>query len=404
MLERGTVRSVFQPIVDLDTNEVVAVEALTRGPGGSAIENPERLFAVAASGGVTAELDELCMRTAIHGAASIDPRTLLFVNVEPTSLTTALIDRTGPIAAAGQRQIVLEVTERALAGSPAELIAGVAAARERGWRVALDDVGVAAESLALLPILRPDVVKLDMGLIRDRPSRELGRTMAAVMAYAERSGALILAEGIESDEHLDRAVSLGARWGQGYRLGRPSTVDLLPSTGGPARPVGVESTPRPVRLSPYDAVVQNSEQAPRVGRKGVLLQISHHLEEQALSEPGGPLLMSAFQDAAHFTRDTRQRYSLLAEHCTLVAAIGHGMPAEPAPGVRGGVIHDGDPLAGEWTVAVLGVHYSGALLATDLGDTSVPEHDRRFSYVVTHDRHLVELAVESLLRRVRSIR
>jgi EAL domain-containing protein (putative c-di-GMP-specific phosphodiesterase class I) len=116
---------------------------------------------------------------------------------------------------------VLEVTERAIANAPAELLAGVVSARERGWLIALDDVGVDPASLAFLPIIQPDVVKLDMGLIQDRPDRELGRTMTAVMAHAERTGAVLLAEGIESHQHLDRAVSLGATLGQGYHFGRP---------------------------------------------------------------------------------------------------------------------------------------------------------------------------------------
>ena len=66
----------------------------------------------------------------------------VFVNVEPSTLNSALIERTAPIATAGQRTVVLEVTERAIATAPAELLAGVVAAREHGWLIALDDVGV----------------------------------------------------------------------------------------------------------------------------------------------------------------------------------------------------------------------------------------------------------------------
>jgi DICT domain-containing protein len=224
--------------------------------------------------------------------------------------------------------------------------------------------------------------------------------MAAVMAYAERSGAVLLAEGIETDDHLERAVSLGATWGQGYRFGYPGDLvapDDSITSSSMAAPLVAPG--RAVSLSPYDATI-GAGLRPRVARKHVLLQISHHLEAQALADPSEPLLLAAFQDAEHFTPDTARRYRQLADRLTLCAALGVGMDAEPALGVRGAALNPGDPLTGEWSVVVLGPHYSGALLARDLGDHGGAEADRRFSYVVTHDRSIVEVAAESLLRRV----
>lgn len=283
----------------------------------------------------------------------------VFVNVEPSTLNSALIERTAPIATAGQRTVVLEVTERAIATAPAELLAGVVAAREHGWLIALDDVGVDPGSLAFLPIIQPDVVKLDMGLIQDRPDRELGRTMTAVMAHAERTGAALLAEGIESPQHLDRAVSLGATLGQGYHFGRPSEhVDRTAARSAFEVPrTGVN---RSVALSPYDAVAAAGHRV-RVARKDVLLQISHQIEEQGMADPCAPLVLGAFQEAHRFTPATAVRYSRLARTCGLVAALGVSMDPEPAHGVRGAAILPGDPLEAEWSVIVLGPHYAGAL-------------------------------------------
>jgi len=395
------VRSVYQPIVRLDSGDICGFEALARGPIGTPFENPEEMFAAARSAQRDGELDALCVTNAVRGAIGTLPTWCpLFVNVEPATLNSELIERTAPIAAAGDRPIMLEVTERAITRSLRTLLAGLASAREHGWQIALDDVGVEAGSLALLPVIRPDVVKLDMGLIRNQPDRELGRTMAAVMAYAERTGATVLAEGIETDEHLERALSLGATLGQGYRFGRPAPLDAdvaaLPNCHVP---LPAWPTERAVALSPYDAIIA-AGCVPGVARKNVLLQISHHLEDQAFSDPNAPLLLSAFQAAPNLTRATRVRYAALAEHCALVAALGIGIAPEPVPGVQGAVIHDGDALAGEWSVVVLGPHYCGALVGKDLGDTHCGEPDRRFSYVVTHDRELVELAAESLLRRL----
>jgi len=397
LIKRGDVRSVYQPIVDLDSECLVGFEALTRGPVGSPLEMPDDLFTTAREFGRDAELDALCLAAAISNAATLPASCVLFVNVEPTTLSSELIDRTAPIAAAGHASVVLEVTERSIVSNPSALLEGVAAARSRGWRIALDDVGVDPGSLALLPIIRPDVIKLDMGLIRGRPDRELGATMAAVMAHAERTGAAILAEGIEDDDHYERALSLGAVLGQGYRFGRPAELPRNPTVVH--TDLGAGSAPRAVSLSPYDAVTTGGPQ-PRIARKNVLLQISHNVEAQALSDPGAPLLLAAFEDLSHFTNATARRYEALAAHCSICAALGTGMPVEPATGVRGARLLDGDPLTGEWSVVALGSHYAGALLGKDLRDTNCPDGDRRFSYVVTHDRALVELAAESLMRRV----
>lgn len=85
--------------------------------------------------------------------------------------------------------------------------------RAAGFGIALDDVGADERSLALLPLLRPDIVKLDITLIHAHPSRMSGEVMNGVCAYAEQTGAGIVAEGIEDERHLLSAESLGATSG-----------------------------------------------------------------------------------------------------------------------------------------------------------------------------------------------
>ena len=235
VIASGAVRSVYQPVVALETGAVVGWEALTRGPSGSALERPDALFAAASRAGRLEELDWVCRKAAVEGAlaAGLDAGpTALFVNVEPATLGSALppglaetLDR-----AAGLR-IVLEVTERAILTRPAALLAAVEFARERGWGMALDDVGVNPESLAMVPFVRPDVVKLDMSLVQGDVGPDLAYVATAVMAYAERTGAAILAEGIETPAHLERARTLGATLGQGWHFGRPVDRPVAGSEG-----------------------------------------------------------------------------------------------------------------------------------------------------------------------------
>lgn len=390
--------SVYQPIVELESGEVVAYEALARGPGG---EPPMDLFAAARAGGTLAELDWACRLAAVRGAraAGMGSHVALFVNIEPEVAGTPA--PSAAIAEEIQRarkelSIFLEVTERALTHRPAELLGLLEGLRDQGVGIALDDVGADPRSLALLPVLRPDVVKLDMSLVRDATSRESAAVMTAVCAHAEATGAVILAEGVETEEHLLVARTLGARFGQGWFFGRPEPLPASMRTRGSAN---VRIT-LPGRVATESPVALVGARVPlRAGRKDILIGVSHHLEAQARRLGEEAVVVSAFQDARFFTPDTCRRYAELAEGAALVAALGVDLAAEPAPGVRGAPITADDPLGCEWDVAVLGPHFAAALVARDVGDDG-PDRLRRFDFALTFDRELVVDVVQALLGRV----
>src|SRR5918997_5912954 len=102
-----------------------------------------------------------------------------------------------------------------------------------GCAIAVDDVGADRRSLAFMPFLRPEIIKLDLSLTQARPTPQIASVVHAVNAEAERTGALVLAEGIESDHHLMRARALGARYGQGWRFGRPGPLPADVAASGP---------------------------------------------------------------------------------------------------------------------------------------------------------------------------
>ncbi|MBI5087733.1 MAG: EAL domain-containing protein [Actinobacteria bacterium] len=396
LVGRGAVRPAYQPIVDLTSGEVVGYEALARWPDVPGT-NPEAVFAAARLDGRTAELDWTCRLAALEGALSfgLGRERVLFVNVEPEALGTAVpADARVLDAAHRDLRVVLELTERALMRRPAELLRVVQWARSHGWGIALDDVGADPASLALLPFLAPDVIKLDMSLVRHRPTPDQASIMAAVMSHSEMTGATILAEGIETDTHLDQALALGATLGQGWALGLPGPLRDAPR---PSRPVVPARQAPPIAVTPFAAMTDH--QRLRIGRKGLLLDLSLHIESQALHLRPAPVVLSAFQYAARFTPATVARYALLADRCPLVGALAVDLTRHPVPKVHTSALAADDPLVGEWTVAVLGSHYSAALIARDLGDDG-PDHDRRFEFAVTHDRDLVVAAARSLMARI----
>lgn len=396
LLDPRELRPAYQPIVDLTTHEVVGYEALARWPLIDGAD-PAYVFGVARRAQRVHELDDACRTAAIAGArtANLGPGRALFVNIEPAALESALsVAALGPQLVHDDLRVVIELTERSLPSDPAELVALVAWARREGLGIALDDGGVAPETLALLPFLAPDVVKLDMSLIQHRPNRAQAAIMGAVLAYAERTGATILAEGIETMDHLDQAQALGATLGQGWMFGRPGPIHLrpIPTAGLGPRREGTE-----VPRTPFSLVADHPRL--RTGRKSLLQRLSFHIEAQGRTLIPPPVILSSFQSAERFTAATARRYEAMVATAPLVGALGAGMGTEPAPGVRGASLAPGDPLAEEWTVVVVGPHYAGALIARDLGDRG-PEGDRRFAFLVTHDIDLVAAAARSLMVRI----
>jgi EAL domain-containing protein (putative c-di-GMP-specific phosphodiesterase class I)/DICT domain-containing protein len=394
----GAIRTLFQPIVHLDHGTVVAYEALSRGPAGP-LQSPDRLFAEAREHGLLSDLDAACRKAALTNAvhAGLAAPLALFVNVEPEVLDEAPLDELIDIARSAPQElaVVLEITERAIGSRPAELLACVRKLRQAGWRIALDDVGADDLSLAFMPLLRPDVVKLDLRLVQERPGPAVAKIMNAVNAYAQRTRATVLAEGIEDERHLEIARALGATLGQGYLFGRPAGwLDLELPTTGLELPVRdwPESPASPFGCLPSDTALRRST-------KPLLVELSKHLEREALAHGSTCLVVSTFQYAKHFTAATAQRYRELAKTVGFVAAIGQGLPVEPVAGVRGADLAGADPLRNEWDLVVLAPHFAAALLARDLGDAG-RDDQRRFEFALSYDRDVVSAAAEALLSRV----
>ncbi len=399
LIAEEAIRTAYQPIVELDSGDTVAYEALARGPEGSPLARPDELFATATAADRLSELDWVCRDAAVRGVGQgLAAGQKLFINVEPLALGTlpppALIERWKHVDET--LDIVVEITERALTARPAELLQAVAEIRRRGWGIALDDVGADVRSLALMPLLHPDIIKLDLRLIQQQPTTEIAEIVNAVNAESERTGAVILAEGIETEAHVATARALGATHGQGWFFGRPGAVPA--DADGPRRPLRFTApAPVVVNATPYDTV--RPQRTIRRADKRLLLSITKNLEQQAAALGECGVIVSAFQSAERFTELTHRRYTLLAADAAFVAALGVGMPPEPAPGVRGAAIGPGDPLQGEWSVVVLGPHFAAALVAIDLGDDG-PDMEREFDFALTYDRELVIAATNALMQRV----
>lgn len=397
---RGVV-SAFQRVVSLPSETVVGYEALARWPSLNGL-NPLQVFAHAEKTGDLDALDHACITAAARGAlvGNSSPGMLLLVNCEPTTVGVDFTVDPALIEAASAYRVVFELTERGLLADPGALLRKVEDLRSLGFMIALDDVGAHRDSLALLDIVAPDIVKLDMGLVQKQPDRIQARTIAAVMAHHERTGALILAEGIETDEHLEQALAYGATMGQGYRFGRPGHLDTAPDIAGV--PGWQRNTPEKAGRSIFD--LASRDLTTRVVRKRTLLELSRHIERLAETAESAPIVLTTVQKHSNFNLLTRGRYTALAERSPLVLVFGVGTPDDLEPSVRWVDIEPDDPLSTEWTIVVLGPHTAAALIAQErFAPNTEPQprdNQRRFEAAITFDRDLVTRAARTLMARL----
>ncbi|NHC12557.1 EAL domain-containing protein [Motilibacter sp. E257] len=402
LLETGAVQPVYQPVLNLENGDVVGYEALARGPAGTGLELPAALFGLARRTGQVARLDGWCQRRAVEGAldgGALDGR-LLFVNVEPEGLGDAPdVLEALPEQALARLSVVLEITERAVVSSPSALFDLVLRTRARGWGIALDDIGADPASLAVMPLLDPDVIKLDLRLVQDRPTVETAAILTAVNAHAERTGAVVLAEGIETPAHRAEALAMGARFGQGFGLGRPGRLPADPPPPPDEAVLASRGAYSPPAASPFALV--SAARPVRRSSKHLLAALSRHLEDQARALGPAAVVLSTFQHARRFSGASARRFSDMASGAAFVGALGGAMPDAPAAGVRGAALAPDDPLVREWDLVVIGPHFSAALVAADRGDTDVPDAERRFDHVLTFDRGLAVAAACALMSRFR---
>jgi hypothetical protein len=247
----------------------------------------------------------------------------------------------------------------------------------------------------MMPLLRPDVIKLDRSVVQEPTSPAAIAVADAVRAEANRTGALILAEGIETDEHLAAASALGATLGQGWLLGRP---DALPKRiRPPAMTLPRLRSSLSSGATPFE-IASTLVPATEAGRQTVLMH-SRAIEDQGIYAAEPTVQLTTFEDVRFFDPRTRERYTKLADQGMLTAVYGPGMPADPAPNIRGCAVSRDDPLAAEWTVIVVGNRLAGGVFARRR-DRFAAGRGEAYELVVSGDRDVVLAAATPLLERI----
>lgn len=223
------IRTLFQPIFNLEDNSVFGHEALCRGPENSEFYSPVSLFPAAEESGLLYPLENLARETAIRRFKALHLDTKLFINLSPRIInepgfakgqTRRLVRHLG----LQPSQIVFEITERSSIKDFAVFKKALEHYRQQGFLVAVDDAGAGYSSLQAIAELHPDFIKLDMSLIHEIDSNPTKKALLETfVTLASKIKSSLIAEGIETANELQEIKKLGISLGQGFFLAKPST-------------------------------------------------------------------------------------------------------------------------------------------------------------------------------------
>jgi EAL domain-containing protein (putative c-di-GMP-specific phosphodiesterase class I) len=392
-LAHVALRTVFQPVVWVRDGTVAAVEAFARGPEGTAFESPRALLDAARRAGRLDAVDRACARRALESARShgLDGHVPLVVNVTGASFDPRAVRELAAIrdGVAARVRVILDLAEPDVACDPLGALALAMEARRRGIGIALDDLGPGTTTLALLPLLRPDIVRLDVAQLRGAVAARQATVVAAVGTFAEATGALVVAERVDDADDLAWASTAGAHAVQGRFVGAErALIDLA----APSTPATLLRDPPGQDVRTPFGLVEHQGDA-RAASVRELVATSRHLERWAGTDEGAAVLAVVDRPEAVIGA-TAGAFADLATRAPLVAVFGPGLASEPAAGVTGVPLPGDDALRDEWAVVVIGAQRAGALIARRSPDA------RTYDAVVTYRREVVVAAARLLLARL----
>jgi len=299
----------FQPIVDLNSGGAVGAEALARFVE-PPIRPPDVWFAEAASVGLGVELEMAALRMALEQLRKLPASLYLSLNA---SVETIMSEEFGAsLSDVPAERVVLELTEHTEVHDYGKFEETIENLRSKGVRLAVDDAGAGYSSFRHILNLRPDVIKLDIGLTRgidgDPARRALG---SALLTFGlDAYNASVVAEGIETEGEFKTLRALGCPFGQGYYLGRPGRLraERLQSTAAEALWVGGESGSATAVSSQENAVASGAaSRDDSAGRNG----------EPGVSAPADVEIRSEVHSAHGQVEKKRQR----DDHAELLALV-----------------------------------------------------------------------------------
>jgi diguanylate cyclase (GGDEF)-like protein len=232
IIQDSQLTAVFQPILDIHHAKVIGFEGLIRGPINSVLHPPMELFRVARTCGMVTEVEYLARRIVLENFAKQGLPGKVFLNISPDILlqkyskngeTLKYIEELG----LQPSQVIIELTENAQSLDYQLLRDATQHYRNMGFEIAIDDLGEGFSGLRLWSEIRPDYVKIDKHFIHNINLDPVKLQFArSIQEIAAKSGARVIAEGIETHAELMAVRDLGIAFGQGYLIAKPNASPI----------------------------------------------------------------------------------------------------------------------------------------------------------------------------------
>ena len=220
--------TVYQPIVALDGRRAtVGYESLARLRGGWPVGSASAMFEYGHRRNRLVDLNLMCLRRAIAGAALLPAHALLFINLDPIAFTrpslVSFLESQAARVGIELSRIVIEITERAAFASDSAVALNIEELRGAGVRFALDDLGSAYSHLDMVEAIAPSFMKIGQSFGTDfEIDAAKQRVVQHVLTLAEEFECGVIIEGVESEDTAAAAAYFGIGYAQGYRFGRPA--------------------------------------------------------------------------------------------------------------------------------------------------------------------------------------
>jgi hypothetical protein len=394
IFERLDLLPQYAPIRRLQDDALVAAELQLRGRPGTALDTAKSLRRAA----------RMMQQTEV-----VDRRKLALIDADPIP-TECPVFATVDLASAGRPDLttpagyhlLLSVDPGDVFRRPEAVLREIAAARAAGQLICVDSVGLDNRALTLLWLIEPDVIVTPAELLHRSNDPDVAQLAHALAAHAERTGGLVIADGVDSEALRVAAQTVGATHGMGTlfpTVNAPAVFAAEPVVSFP-QPVQPPARDRSTRddatTTPY--AILGADHPSRPGSKRLLIEMSKALESQAAAAGPGTLLLGTFQQAKHFTPATARRWRAAADRVGFAGVYGVGLSQMLDGNVQHAPLDPADDLVEEWTVVVLGPHVAALLSARDRGE-AVPDLERTFDVVQSYDRDLTSRAAHAILTR-----
>jgi EAL domain-containing protein (putative c-di-GMP-specific phosphodiesterase class I)/GGDEF domain-containing protein len=276
ILEGEYITPVYQPIISLTDGQIFGYEALSRISDKELEMDIGQMFKVADKTNRSWELEALCRTKALKNSVAIEDGKKLFINVNPNIIhdekfkekfpgknkagfTKTCLEEYG----LDFNNIIFEITERVAIIDSNAFMGSIKHYKDQNYQIAIDDVGAGYSGLNTIMNVRPNIMKLDMDLIRNIDKDETKQFLCKAMVdFCKNAGILLIAEGIETEEELKTLIKLNVDLGQGFFLDIPrqTFVNISPEKVEIIKNAHTKKYTEKIRSSTYPIIGHLSKQ------------------------------------------------------------------------------------------------------------------------------------------------